>query len=110
MNGRHYRLLFDIRFSEGGLRRWITKYVVDHYKCLGCGGSFSSDTRRVKWRRYGANVLACVVYNIIELNIPQYKLAKIVLQLFGYSLLQQEISRMMRRRLIPLSQVSQYVV
>jgi len=97
MNGRHHRLLFDIRFSEGGLRRWITKYIVDHYKCLGCGVSFSSDARRVKRHRYGDNVLAYEVYNVIELNISQYKLAKIMRQLFGYSLLQQEISRMMRR-------------
>ena len=97
MNGRHHRLLFDIRFSDGGLRRWITKYIVDHYKCLGCGVSFSSDGLPVKRHRYGDNVLAYVVYNIIELNISQHKLAKIVRQLFGYSLLQQEISRMMRR-------------
>jgi transposase len=97
MNGRHHRLLFDIRFSEAGLRRWITKYIVDHYKCLGCGVSFSSDASRVKRHRYGDNVLAYVVYNVIELNISQYKLAKIMRQLFGYSLLQPEISRMMRR-------------
>jgi predicted RecB family nuclease len=88
LNGRHHRLLFDIRFSEGGLRRWITKYVVDHYKCPGCGGSFSSDGPRVKRHRYGDNILAYVIYSIIELNISQYKLAKIMHKLFGYSLLQ----------------------
>jgi hypothetical protein len=78
LNGRHHRLLFDIRFSAGGLRRWITKYVVDHYKCPGCGVSFASDVRRVKRHRYGDNVLAYVIYNVIELNISQYKLAKIM--------------------------------
>ncbi|MGC1891971.1 MAG: IS66 family transposase [Stellaceae bacterium] len=97
MNGRHHRILFDIRFSDGGLRRWITKYIIDHYKCSGCGMSFSSDARRVKRHRYGDNLLAYVIYNIIELSISQYKLAKVVHRLFGYSLPQQEISRMMRR-------------
>jgi predicted RecB family nuclease len=97
MNGRHHRLLFDLRFYDGGLRRWITKYVVDHYKCSGCGASFASDTRSVKRHRYGDNLLVYVIYNIIELSIPQYKLAKIVRELFGYSLLQQEISRMIPR-------------
>ena len=97
MNGRHHRFLFDIRFSDGGLRRWITKYIIDHYKCSGCGVSFASDARRVKRHRYGDNLLAYVIYNIIELSISQYKLAKVVHKLFGYSLLQQEISRMMRR-------------
>src|SRR5260370_2394247 len=52
---------------------------------------------RVKRHRYGDNVLAYVIYNVIELNISQYKLAKILHKLFGYSLLQPEISRMMRR-------------
>lgn len=51
----------------------------------------------VKRHRYGDGVLAYVVYNIIELSISQYKLAKIIHQLFGYSLRQPEISRMMRR-------------
>jgi predicted RecB family nuclease len=97
INGRHHRLLFDIRFSDGGLRRWITKYVVDHYKCPSCGVSFSSDSCRAKRHRYGENVLAYVIYNIIELNISQYKLAKIIHKLFGYSLAQTEISRMLRR-------------
>ena len=38
-----------------------------------------------------------MIYSIIELTIPQYKLAKIMRKLFGYTLLQQEISRMVRR-------------
>ena len=59
--------------------------------------SFASNARRIKRHRYGDNLLAYVIYNIIELSISQYKLAKVVHKLFGYSLLQQEISRMMRR-------------
>jgi hypothetical protein len=97
MNGRHHRILYDIRFLEGGLRRWITKFVVDHYKCSGCGTSFGSDERRVKRYRYGNNILAYVIYNLIELNISQNKLAKIMRKLFGHTLPQQEIGRMKQR-------------
>jgi DNA-directed RNA polymerase subunit RPC12/RpoP len=52
-NGMHSRLLFDMRFTDGCIRRWITKYVVDYYKCGDCGASFASDERRLGHPRYG---------------------------------------------------------
>jgi predicted RecB family nuclease len=97
MTGRHRRISFDMRFSDGGLRRWITKYIVDHYKCRDCGVSFASEVRRLNRYRYGDNVLAYVIYNLIELHISQYKLANIMLKMFGYPLSQQAISRMIQR-------------
>jgi predicted RecB family nuclease len=96
-NGKHSGILDDMRFSRGGLRRWVTKYVVVHYKCGDCGDTFTSDERRVGRHRYGANVLAYVIYNVIELRVPQYKLAKIMQKLFGYPLAQSTINRMMQR-------------
>ena len=78
VNGRDSRLIYDMRFFEGGLRRWISKYVVDYYKCGDCGVSFVSDDRQLERYRYSANVLAYVVYNIIEVHIPQYKLSHII--------------------------------
>ena len=97
MNGRRLRTLFDMRFFEGGLRRWVAKYVVDYYKCRDCGASFASGARNLRRYRYSDNVLAYVIYNIIELHISQYKLAKIMQKMFGYHMLQQDISRMIQR-------------
>jgi predicted RecB family nuclease len=96
-NGRSTRLLFDLRFSVGGVRRWVSKYVVDYYKCGGCGISFVSDDYHSMRHRYGATVLAYVIYNIIELHIPQNKLAHIMQKMFGYPLLQPMIYRLKRR-------------
>ncbi len=97
LNGRDSRLVFDMRFSDGGLRRWISKFVVDYYKCDGCGVSFVSDDRKLERRRYSANVLAYVIYNIIEVHIPQYKLSHIIQKMFGYPLGQPTINRMIQR-------------
>jgi hypothetical protein len=91
------RLVFDMRFSDGGLRRWISKYVVYYYKCGVCGASFVSDDRKLGRRHYSANVLAYIIYNIIELHIPQYKLSHIVQKMFGYPLGQPTINRMIQR-------------
>ena len=97
LNGRDSRLIYDMRFFEGGLRRWISKYVVDYYKCGDCGASFVSDDRQLERYRYSANVLAYVIYNIIEVHIPQYKLSHIIQKLFGYPLGQPTINRMIQR-------------
>src|ERR1022692_4040378 len=43
MNGRHSKLLYDLRFSTGGVKRWVSKYIIDHYKCQSCGKRFPSD-------------------------------------------------------------------
>lgn len=97
MNGRGSRIVFDMRFFDGGLRRWLTKYVVNYYKCGDCGVSFVSDDHHLERYRYSANVLSYVIYNIIEVHIPQNKLAKIMQRMFGYPLVQPTINRMIQR-------------
>jgi len=42
-NGRHSKLLYDLRFTAGGVKRWISKYIIDHYECRSCRATFASD-------------------------------------------------------------------
>jgi transposase-like protein len=70
--GRHRRIFLDMRFTRGCVRRWVVRYVVDHYKCSDCNSSFASDNHNLGRSPYSANALAYVVYNLIELHIPQY--------------------------------------
>ena len=97
MNGRYRRIFLDMRFSNGCLRRWVVKYVVDHYKCGDCNSSFVSDNHNLGKSPYSANVLAYVIYNIMEVHIPRYKLFHIMQKIFGYPLGQTTISRMIQR-------------
>jgi predicted RecB family nuclease len=97
LNGRHSRLIYDLRFSVGGVKRWVGKYVTVHYKCRDCSISFHSDEYQWTKHRYGPNILAYVIYNIVELHIPQSKLAKIIHRTFGYPLGQPTINRLKRR-------------
>src|SRR5262249_11756269 len=34
------KLTFDLKVSEGGVRRVVTQYLAARYRCLGCGSSF----------------------------------------------------------------------
>jgi predicted RecB family nuclease len=97
LNGRHSRLIYDLRFSVGGVKRWVSKYVTVHYKCRNCNVSFHSDEYEWTRHRYGPNILAYVIYNVVELHIPQSKLTKIMHGTFGYPLGQPTINRLKRR-------------
>jgi len=96
-NGRHTRLLYDLRFGAGSVRRWVTKYVIDHYKCSTCNLHFPSD--RYEWAKhlYGQSLLAYVIYSIIDMHIPQLKLVRSMHKLFGYPLNQSVVNRMKER-------------
>ena len=54
MNGRYRRIFLDMRFSNGCLRRWVVKYVVDYYKCGDCSSSFLSDDHHLGKSPYSA--------------------------------------------------------
>jgi len=95
--GRHSKLLYDLRFSAGGVRRWITKYVIDHYKCGSCSLSFPSDEYEWTRHRYGLQMLAYVIHSIIEVHIPQLKVSQNVNTLFGYRLGQPSINGLKHR-------------
>ena len=97
MNGRCRRIVFDMRFSDGWWRRWIIKYIVDWYKCGDCGLSFVSDDHHLHKSPYSDNVISYIIYNIIELHIPQSKLSKIIPKLFGYHLSQTTINKLKHR-------------
>jgi predicted RecB family nuclease len=96
-NGRDRRLIIDMRFYNGCVRRWIIRYIVDRYKCCDCGWPFRSDNYNFSRSPYSANVMAYVMYNIIEMRIPQNKLSHIVQKMHEYPLGQSTINRMIPR-------------
>jgi predicted RecB family nuclease len=97
MNGRHERTLYDLRITSGGMKRWVTKNIVDHHRCDECGVTFASDIASVPRYRYGKQLFAYVIYNLIDLHIAQFQLAKIIRRSFGLPLAQTTIADMKRR-------------
>jgi hypothetical protein len=96
-NGRYSRNVIDMRVSDGCLRRWVINYTIDCYRCINCSTSFVSDEHQLDKSPYGRNVLSYVIYSIIEVHISQYKLSKIIQKMFGYSLGQPTINRMIQK-------------
>jgi hypothetical protein len=93
-NGRHRKLLYDVKWITGGIKRWVTQTTTTHHRCLDCGATFSSNPDRGARDRYGRELQCYVIYNLMQLHLSQYKLAGIIERLFGYPLSQQCIARM----------------
>ena len=81
--GRYSQTVYDLRFSLGGIKRWVVRYAYSRYICWKCRKTFCQYTRRPK---YGAGLCAYLLYQVIEVQIPQNAVAKSVRQLFGLSL------------------------
>jgi len=83
--------VYDLRFSRTGVSRWVVRYFFRRYICWRCKATFHQYARKSK---YGTDLRAYLLYQIIEVQIPQNAAAKSVWQLFGLSLSRGSISRL----------------
>jgi predicted RecB family nuclease len=97
LNGRDRRIVIDMKFSDGCLRRWIVQYMVNYYKCKECGISFKSDNYHLDKSPYGANLVAYIVYNNIALHISQCKISQVVRKLFQFPLATNTVNHIIKR-------------
>lgn len=82
-HGKRSKIAVDIRFMRYGVKRWITRYVVCRYRCLSCRNTFYPRDRHWTASKYGPNLAAYTVYQNIELQLPQSRIASSLRQLFG---------------------------
>jgi hypothetical protein len=81
-HGRTSMTIIDLKFMRYGIKRWIARYVKQRHRCRSCLKTFYSPGWR--WTgKYGLNLMAYVVYQSIELRIPQRRIAMEINQLFG---------------------------
>lgn len=61
-NQRLSRRVTDLRFSSGGVKRWVVQYESWRYQCRRCGKTFLPEDWPSCRRRYGANLAKWCVY------------------------------------------------
>ncbi len=65
--------VIDLRFSSGGVKRWIVQYTTFSYKCKRCQKSFvPMEYRNIK-QRYGHGLISWCIYQYIT-NRQSYQL------------------------------------
>ncbi|MGA7869343.1 MAG: IS66 family transposase [Candidatus Binatus sp.] len=82
-HGKRTQTVIDLRFMQHGVKRWVTRYIVKRYRCPSCRSTFYSPDRQLPIRKYGPNLVAYTIYQNIDLQLPQIRIARSVKQLFG---------------------------
>src|SRR6266568_2743974 len=80
-SGSH--VVYDLKFTRRGIKRWAVRYRYSMYVCSECRTEMTPFSRNSK---YGPNLRAFVVYLLIELRLSNKNAAEHVSSLFDVSL------------------------
>jgi predicted RecB family nuclease len=86
------KIEIDIRFMRHGVKRWITRYIIQRYLCESWRSTFYPSSRRWTGNKYGPAIAAYAIYQNIELGLPQRRVAASVSQLFDLYLPHQTVN------------------
>ena len=73
------QIIFDLRFTKKGIKRWNVRYHYKWYRCSECRLHISVHSGEL---RFGTNLKAFIVYLLIELRLSHQKAAE-HMSLFG---------------------------
>lgn len=91
------KVVYDLKFSRTGVRRWIVRYQFHCYACRTCAATFRPSRPLQTTSRHGLGLLAHIVYQLVELKIPQGTIADSITQLFGLPLHRNAVLRQKMR-------------
>lgn len=72
--------VYDIRFTNKGVKRWIIRFVFQRFICWQCKRPFQFYRQQPK---YGSGLFAYVVYQLFEMGVSQNAVAASLSRLFG---------------------------
>lgn len=88
--GKMNQIVYDLMFSTAGVKRWVTRYSFSRYICWHCKATLQLYVHKQK---YGIGLRSYLLYEIIELQIPQNAVSKTVRQLFSLPLSRGAVNR-----------------
>ena len=78
------RVVFDIKFTRKGIKRWSVRYRYKRYRCSKCRAEMVT---LLGYLKYGYNLRAYVIYLLIELRLSHQKIAEHVETVFKIPIL-----------------------
>jgi predicted RecB family nuclease len=79
-NGRFSSVVYDLRFSSAGVKRWVVRHHFKRYQCRSCKNGYNELPRQ---ERFGRHLKAYVLYQIIELRVSQHAVGRNLGALFA---------------------------
>ncbi len=89
-NGRFSHVVYDLRFSPAGIRRWVVRHCFYRYHCRNCAHGYNELPHQEK---FGQGLKAYILYQIIELRVSQQAVARSLATLFGLQISRSTINR-----------------
>jgi predicted RecB family nuclease len=84
--GKLSKTVHDLRFGLAGIKRWIVKYYFPRFLCWRCKRVFSSHGAAWAKGKYGSSFIAYVLYNVVDLQLSQAAVARLMTRFFGFDL------------------------
>lgn len=85
--------IVDLKFGSNGVKRWVTNYKFYYFRCPACRAVFRNHEDDWIGLRYGSNLRAFCIYQIIELRISQGRVSSFLSRIFSIELKRAQISR-----------------
>ena len=79
------KVVVDLKFFNGGIKRWITKYKCSYRRCRKCGKSSIPKEYKEIRVKYGHNLISWVIYQNIVNQISFKKIEKTLADSFQIS-------------------------
>jgi predicted RecB family nuclease len=80
------RILYDLCFGRFSIKRWVVKHVYQTYYCWRCELYFGLEKRFKRRLKFGWNLVAYFLYQVIQLRISQRIVTLSMNELFGLNL------------------------
>ena len=88
------RYRYDVRFSSGASKRWVTRYRAYRYRCPRCGAVFHDSNREWRSGKWGRDLRALLIYLTIELRLSQSASPGFVKQVLGLNIGKNSVNRL----------------
>jgi predicted RecB family nuclease len=85
-HGKARKLVYDLKFTSAGLKRWVVHYDFHYYWCRDCDHMFYPPEREWSPSKFGSDLIAYSIYQIIELRMPMETVIRSLNRLFGVRL------------------------
>lgn len=80
-----YKIVFDLKFFQHGIKRWITRYITRRVKCQLCHAtSYSDDYLKIQGK-YGRELKVWIVHQIVALRQSYNKVLENLSSIFDYN-------------------------
>lgn len=80
------RILYDLRFGRFSIRRWVVKHTYETFYCWRCQLIFGPENRFRGKLKFGWNLVAYFVHQVIGSRIPQRVVTQNINRFFGFGL------------------------